>query len=78
VRLRPKARAAKAGAGGGDFGGASVVEDVDSESVNELLEEGQTLEAGIVKGVEAADEPGEVHTHEVLQDDVPQEYEDKD
>ena len=29
---------ARAGAGGGDFGGASVVEGADSESVDELLE----------------------------------------
>jgi hypothetical protein len=80
VQLKPKARAARAGAGGGDFGGASVVEDVDSESVDELLEEGQAFEAGIVRGVEDADnaDEAEVHTHEVPQDDVPEEYDEKD
>jgi hypothetical protein len=80
VHLKRRARTAAAGAGGGDFGGASVVESVDSESADELLEEGQTFEAGIVSGVENAPDPdqGEVRTREVPQDDVPEEYEDKD
>lgn len=80
VPLKRRARAAAAGAGGGDFGGASVVESADSESADELLEEGQTFEAGIVSGVENAPDPdqGEVRTHEVAQDDVPEEYDDKD
>jgi hypothetical protein len=80
VQLKRGARAAAAGEGGGDFGGVSVVEGADSESPEELLEEGQTFEAGIVSGVENAPDPdqGEVHTHEVAQDDVPEEYDDKD
>jgi hypothetical protein len=80
VPLKRRARAAAAGAGGGDFGGVSVVEGADSESAGELLEEGQTFEAGIVSGVENAPDPdqGEVRTHEVPQDDVPEEYDDKD
>jgi hypothetical protein len=80
VRLKRRARTAAAGAGGGDFGGVSVVEGADSESPEELLEEGQTFEAGIVSGVENAPDPdqGEVRTHEVPQDDVPEEYDDKD
>jgi len=80
VPLKRRARTAAAGAGGGDFGGASVVEGVDSESADELLEEGQTFEAGIVSGVENAPDPdqGEVRTREVPQDDVPEEYDDKD
>ena len=80
VPMKRQARSAAAGAGGGDFGGASVVENVDSESADELLEEGQTFEAGIVSGVENAPDPdqGEVRTHEVPQDDVPEEYDDKD
>ena len=80
VSLKRRARTAAAGAGGGDFGGASVAESVDSESADELLEEGQTFEAGIVSGVENAPDPdqGEVRTHEVPQDDVPEEYDDKD
>jgi hypothetical protein len=77
VQAKPRARVARAGAGGGDFGGASLVEGADSESVDELLEEGQSFEAGIVRGVEEADEEieQEVRTHEVPQDDVPEEYE---
>jgi len=80
VQLKRDARAAAAGEGGGDFGGVSVVEGADSESPGELLEEGQTFEAGIVSGVENAPDPdqGEVRTHEVAQDDVPEEYDDKD
>jgi len=80
VPMKRRARTAAAGAGGGDFGGASVAESVDSESADELLEEGQTFEAGIVSGVENAPDPdqGEVRTGEVPQDDVPEEYDDKD
>jgi hypothetical protein len=80
VPLKRRARTAAAGAGGGDFGGASVVEGADSESADELLEEGQTFEAGIVSGVEDAPDAdqGEVRTREVPQDDVPEEYDDKD
>ena len=80
VPLKRRARTATAGAGGGDFGGVSVVEGADSESANELLEEGQAFEAGLVSGVENAPDAdqGEVRTHEEPQDDVPEEYEDKD
>src|SRR4051812_11515709 len=80
VTLKPRARTARAGAGGGDFGGVSLVEDADSESPDELLEEGQGFEAGVVSGVENAPnaDKSEVRTHEVPQDDVPREYDDKD
>jgi len=80
VPMKPRALRARAGAGGGDFGGVSTVESVDSESANELLEEGQTFEAGIVSGVEDAPDAdqGEVKTREVPQDDVPEEYDEKD
>ena len=80
VPMKGRAMRARAGAGGGDFGGLSVVETVDSESANELLEEGQTFEAGIVSGVEDAPDAdqGPVRTREVSQDDVPEEYDDKD
>jgi hypothetical protein len=47
-----------------------------SESVDELLEEGNAFEADVVTGVEdagGADER-EVRTHEVPEDDVPEEY----
>ena len=80
VRLKPKSLAARAGAGGGDFEDVSVVEGADSESPDELLEEGQAFEAGIISGVEAAgdEDETEVHTHEVPQDDVPEEYEENE
>lgn len=60
----------------GDIQGLSGIEDVDSESVRELAEEGQDFEAGIVSGVENAPDPdvSEVRTHEVPEDDVPEEY----
>ena len=64
----------------GDLQGLSNVESVDSESVDELVEEGNSFEAGIVSGVEDAGDADEeeVHTHEVPEDDVPEEYLDKD
>jgi hypothetical protein len=64
----------------GDLQGLSRRERADSESVDELLEEGNAFEAGIVQGVEEADdsETREVTTHEVPEDDVPEEYLDRD
>jgi len=57
----------------GDLQGLSNVQGADSESVNELLEQGNSFEAEVVKGVEDAEDGDEreVHTHEVLEDDVP-------
>jgi hypothetical protein len=80
VQMKPRALRARAGAGGGDFGGVSTVESVDSESAEELLEEGQAFEAGIVSGVEDAPDAdqGPVKTRQVPEDDVPEEYHDKD
>jgi hypothetical protein len=60
----------------GDLQGLSKVQGADSESVDELLEEGNAFEADVVTGVEdagGADE-SEVRTHEVPEDDVPEEY----
>jgi hypothetical protein len=77
VHPKGRSRVARAGAGSGDLQGISSVEDVDSESADELLEEGQSFEAGIISGVErAGSEESEVVTHEVLEDDVPLEYDD--
>jgi len=63
----------------GDLQGLSNVECADSESVDELLEEGNAFEAEVVIGVEDAEDADEVevYTHEVPQDDVPTEYLDK-
>lgn len=69
---------ARSGGQSGDLQGLSNQEGAASESVDELLEEGNAFEADIVKGVEDAGDEGEVHTHEVPEDDVPGEYLDKD
>jgi hypothetical protein len=65
-----------AGGQSGDVQGLSEAEGADSESVSELVEEGQDYEAGIVSGVENAPDAdqGEVRTHEVSENDVPPEY----
>ena len=71
----------KSGGQSGDLQGLSHRASVDSESVDELVEEGNAFEAGVVMGVEDAGnaDESEVHTHEVSEDDVPEEYlEDKD
>ena len=67
---------ARSGEQSGDLQGLSNAQGADSESVDELLEEGNAFEADVVKGVEDAgdDDEGEVDTHEVPQDDVPGEY----
>lgn len=63
----------------GDLQGLSRVEGADSESVNELIGEGNAFEADVVAGVERAEnnDEKEVRTHEVLENDVPGEYLDK-
>jgi phage tail tape-measure protein len=64
----------------GDLEGLSRVAQADSESVDELVEEGNVFEAGAVAGVEEADDEDtrEVHTREILEDDVPDEYLEED
>jgi hypothetical protein len=64
----------------GDTEQISRAEIADSESVEELLEEGQAFEAGVISGVESAPDAdrGEVRTRQVPEDDVPQEYLDED
>ena len=64
----------------GDIEGLPDQALADSESVEELVEEGQAFEAGIVDAVENAPDAdeGEVRTREVPEDDVPQEYLDED
>jgi hypothetical protein len=80
VVFQPKGLGARSGGQSGDLQGLSNREGADSESVDELLEEGNAFEAEVVKGIEDvpdADE-GEVRTHEVPEDDVPDEYLEKD
>lgn len=52
--------------------------EADSESVEELAEEGNAFEADVIEGVEDAKDPdvSEVTTREVPEDDVPAEYRD--
>ena len=71
---------AEAGGQSGDTEGLSRAEIAGSESVEELLEEGQAFEAGVISGVENAPDAdkGGVRTRQVPEDDVPQEYLDKD
>lgn len=60
------------GSGGqsGDTQGLSDIEEVDSESVVELLEEGQFYEAEVINAIENAPDPdvSELHTAEELEE----------
>jgi hypothetical protein len=60
----------------GDTQGLSSVAEAGSESVEELLEEGQSFEAEAISGVQDAPDPdvSEVHTKQFPEDDVPSEY----
>jgi hypothetical protein len=64
----------------GDTQGLSNTAEADSESVEELLEEGQYFEAEVVSGVENAPDAdvSEVHTRQEREDDVPDEYLNRD
>jgi hypothetical protein len=78
--VRRSGRTGAAGEQSGDLQGLSTAERADSESVDELLQEGNAFEAGVVEGVEDAEARSErgVHTREVPEDDVPEEYLDRD
>jgi len=60
----------------GDLQQISNQAGADSESVEELIEEGNAFEAEAVLGVENASDPdvSEVTTRQVPEDDVPAEY----
>jgi hypothetical protein len=77
INLEPKGLGSKSGGQSGDLQGLSDIESADSESVDELLEEGNAFEAAVVKGVEDvpdADE-GEVRTHQRPQEeDLPEDF----
>ena len=64
----------------GDTQGLSRQSYDDSESVEELMEEGQYMEAEAVSGVENAPDAdqGEVRTRQFPEDDVPEEYQNDD
>ena len=82
VRIYPKIQINQTGRGpgsggqSGDTQGLSDVAEATSESVKELVEEGQFFEAEVVSGIEDAADPDveEVQSREVLEDDVPLEY----
>jgi hypothetical protein len=80
VAFSPEGPGTRSGRQSGDLQGLSSVQGADSESVDELLEEGNAFEADVVTGVEDAGntDEKEVRTHEVPEDDVPGEYLDKE
>jgi hypothetical protein len=80
VAFSPEGPGTRSGQQSGDLQGLSSVQGADSESVDELLEEGNAFEADVVTGVEDAGntDEKEVRTHEVPEDDVPGEYLDKE
>ena len=73
VAFEPEGLRERSGGQSGDLQGLSSMAGADSESVDELLEEGNAFEAEVVKGVQDATDPdeSEVVTHEVPEDDVP-------
>jgi hypothetical protein len=73
-------RPADSGGQSGDTQGLSDVAEAGSESVAELVEEGQSFEAEAISGVENAPDAdvAEVHTKQVPEDDVPSEYLERD
>jgi len=60
----------------GDDQGMSGPAESDSQSVEELIEEGNAFEASVVDGVENAKDPdvSEVTTRQVPEGDIPEEY----
>ncbi|MGA7929486.1 MAG: hypothetical protein WCA20_26225 [Candidatus Sulfotelmatobacter sp.] len=80
LAFSPERRGSHSGEQSGDLQGLSRLEPADSESVDELLQEGKAFEADVVAGVERADhtDEQEVRTHEVAEDGVPGDYLDKE
>jgi hypothetical protein len=80
VAFEPEGLTARSGGQSGDLQGLSSTAGADSESVDELLEEGNAFEAEVVKGVQDVPDADDsaVRTREVPEDDVPGEYLDED
>jgi hypothetical protein len=81
--ITPRGRRGLGAASGGQSGdtqGLSRRSYDDSESVEELMEEGQYMEAEAVSGVENAPDAdqGGVRTRQFPEEDVPEEYKDED
>src|SRR6266566_2758150 len=70
LAFEPQGLGARSAGQSGDLQGLSGIEGADSESVEELLEEGNAFEAEVVKGVQDAAlvDESEVMTHEVPED----------
>ena len=79
ISFTPKGPGTETAGQSGDIQGLRKVAHANSESVEELADEGQSFEADVVAGVEEAEdaEESEVVTHEVPEDDVPSEYDDE-
>jgi hypothetical protein len=79
VDVQPAGMGARSGGQSGDLEGLSDVATADSESVDELIEEGNAFEAEVVLGVEDALDPdqGEVTTHEVPEDEISDEFDEQ-
>jgi hypothetical protein len=79
--IAPEALRLRAGGQSGALQGLSNLEGANSESVDELLEEGNAFEAEVVQGVEDAGDAdqGEVRTHQspVADGDVQRKYRSK-
>jgi len=83
IPITPSGRRGLGAASGGQSGdtqGLSRRSYDDSESVEELMAEGQYMEAEAVSGVENAPDAdqGEVRTRQFPEDDVPEEYQNED
>ena len=75
VVKREKGLGPWSGGQSGDTQGLPEEAEADSESVTELVEEGQYEEAEVIDGME---EVSEVRTRQVPEDDVPLEYRNQD
>ena len=80
VAYETRGLGAKSAGQSGDTQGLPATPMGDPDSVEGLLEEGQTFEAEILEGVERARDAdkSEVKTRQVPEDDVPPEYLEKD
>ena len=70
----------KSETGSNAAGQSGDLQGLDSERVQELMEEGQAFEAAAVSGIEDAPDPdvAEVTTRQFPEDDVPEEYLERD
>jgi N utilization substance protein A len=80
VSTQPKGVGPGSAGQSGDTQGLSDEAEAGSESVEELIEEGQAFEAQVIAGVENAPDAdeGEVRPKQVPEDDVPPEYLEQD